>query len=69
MNSHIPQEYGGAGLGVFEGCMMTEELAYGCTGILVAIEANGLGVSYYLITNMTVLFIDLLLVSASYIGW
>lgn len=43
MNSHIPQEYGGAGLGVFEGCMMTEELAYGCTGILVAIEANGLG--------------------------
>jgi acyl-CoA dehydrogenase len=53
MNSHIPQEYGGAGLGVFEGCMMTEELAYGCTGILVAIEANGLGVSYYLITKMT----------------
>lgn len=35
------------GLGVFEGCLMGEELAYGCTGIATAIEANGLGVSLF----------------------
>jgi len=43
MNLHIPQEYGGMGLGTLDGCMITEKLAYGCTGISTAIEANGLG--------------------------
>jgi len=42
MNTHIPQEYGGLGLGVLEGCIITEELAYGCTGIATAMEANTL---------------------------
>lgn len=42
MNTHIPQEYGGMGLGVLEGCIITEELAYGCTGIATAMEANTL---------------------------
>jgi acyl-CoA dehydrogenase len=42
MNTHIPQEYGGLGLGVLEGCIITEELAYGCTGISTAMEANTL---------------------------
>ena len=40
MNTHIPSEYGGMGLGVLEGCIITEELAYGCTGISTAMEAN-----------------------------
>ena len=43
MNLHIPQEYGGMGLGTMEGCLITEKMAYGCTGIMTAIEANGLG--------------------------
>jgi len=43
MNLHIPEEYGGMGLGTLEGCMITEKMAYGCTGIMTAIEANGLG--------------------------
>jgi len=43
MNLHIPQEYGGMGLGTLDGCMITEKMAYGCTGIMTAIEANGLG--------------------------
>merc|ERR1712156_25236 len=43
MNLHIPQEYGGMGLGVMDGCLITEKMAYGCTGIMTAIEANGLG--------------------------
>lgn len=32
-------------MGVFEGCLVAEELAYGCTGIMTAMEASGLGVS------------------------
>jgi len=43
MNLHIPEEYGGMGLGTLEGCMISEKIAYGCTGIMTAIEANGLG--------------------------
>ena len=42
MNTHVPAEYGGMGLGVLEGCIITEELAYGCTGIATAMEANTL---------------------------
>jgi len=33
------------GLSIFDGCMITEELAYGCTGIQTAMEANSLGVN------------------------
>ncbi|MCC6128294.1 MAG: acyl-CoA dehydrogenase family protein [Acidobacteria bacterium] len=42
MNTHIPAEYGGLGLSVLDGCIITEELAYGCTGIATAMEANAL---------------------------
>jgi acyl-CoA dehydrogenase len=42
MNTHIPAEYGGMGLGVLDGIIITEELAYGCSGIATAMEANGL---------------------------
>jgi acyl-CoA dehydrogenase len=42
MNTHIPAEYGGAGLGVLEGCLIAEETAWGCTGIGTAMEANTL---------------------------
>ena len=42
MNGHIPAEYGGLGLGVLDCAVVSEELAYGCTGIQTAMEANGL---------------------------
>ncbi len=42
MNTHIPTEYGGMGLGVLDGAIITEEIAYGCTGIATAMEANTL---------------------------
>ncbi|ORY00852.1 acyl-CoA dehydrogenase NM domain-like protein [Basidiobolus meristosporus CBS 931.73] len=42
VNLHIPQEYGGMGLGVLDSAIVSEELAYGCTGIQTAMEANGL---------------------------
>ncbi|KAJ7332581.1 hypothetical protein JRQ81_014761 [Phrynocephalus forsythii] len=43
MNTHIPESCGGLGLGVFDACLITEELAYACTGMQTAIEANSLG--------------------------
>lgn len=42
VNTHIPPEYGGLGLGTTEACVITEEIAYACTGIQTAIEGNGL---------------------------
>ncbi|KAI9089593.1 acyl-CoA dehydrogenase/oxidase [Phlyctochytrium arcticum] len=42
LNMHIPEEFGGMGLGVLDCAIVSEELAYGCTGIQTAGEANGL---------------------------
>jgi acyl-CoA dehydrogenase len=42
MNTHVPEAYGGLGLGVFEGALVAEEIAWGCTGIGTAMEANTL---------------------------
>lgn len=42
VNTHIPEKFGGLGLGLMECSLITEELAFGCTGIQTAIEANGL---------------------------
>uniref|UniRef100_A0A2K6A1T1 Medium-chain specific acyl-CoA dehydrogenase, mitochondrial n=1 Tax=Mandrillus leucophaeus TaxID=9568 RepID=A0A2K6A1T1_MANLE len=33
----------GLGLGTFDACLISEEVAYGCTGVQTAIEANSLG--------------------------
>lgn len=41
-NSHVPEKYGGLGLGALDGCIIAEELAYGCTGMMTAMEANHL---------------------------
>jgi acyl-CoA dehydrogenase len=42
MNLHIPERWGGLGLSVMDGCIIAEELAWGCSGISTAMEANGL---------------------------
>ncbi|KAI8093620.1 acyl-CoA dehydrogenase/oxidase [Halteromyces radiatus] len=42
VNTHIESTYGGMELGVLDSALITEELAYGCTGIQTAIEANNL---------------------------
>ena len=36
---------GGAGLGDVDECIVGEELAYGCSGVMTSISANNLGVS------------------------
>lgn len=42
LNGHVPEKFGGLGLGVLDCAVLSEELAYGCTGIQTAAEANGL---------------------------
>ena len=42
MNTHVEAAYGGMELGAFEGVLIAEELAWGCSGIGTAMEANGL---------------------------
>ena len=47
VNTHIPEAYGGPGLGLLECSLISEELAFGCTGIqvrsfLIVIVADGL---------------------------
>ena len=43
MNVEIPEAYGGLGLSTLEGCMIAEELAYGCAGVATSIMCNHLG--------------------------
>ena len=45
MNLHIPAHCGGLELSSVDASIVTEELAYGCTGIQTAAEANGLAQS------------------------
>jgi len=43
VNCHVGEEFGGMGLGCVDSCIIAEELAYACTGMETAIEANSLG--------------------------
>jgi acyl-CoA dehydrogenase len=42
MNNHIPEEYGGPGIGYLDGCVIEEELSWGCSGIQTSVGCNGL---------------------------
>src|ERR1700759_3583867 len=42
MNSHIEEAYGGAGAGYLDGCLIEEELSWGCSGIQTSLGCNGL---------------------------
>ncbi len=42
LNTHVGEENGGLGLGAMDGMVIAEELAWGCSGIGTAMEANGL---------------------------
>ncbi|XP_035434535.1 probable medium-chain specific acyl-CoA dehydrogenase, mitochondrial isoform X2 [Spodoptera frugiperda] len=44
MNGHIPEHCGGVGnFGVMDECIITEEMAFGCTGINTALDSTNLG--------------------------
>ena len=42
MNSHLPPEYGGVGATYLDGCLVGEELAWGCAAIATTLGANDL---------------------------
>ena len=42
MNNHIAEEYGGPGLDYLTGCLIEEELGWGCSGIGTSLMCNGL---------------------------
>jgi acyl-CoA dehydrogenase len=44
-NPTLPAEYGGPGLSDLDSCLITEELAYGCSGVQTSITANTLGMT------------------------
>lgn len=43
MNVELPEAYGGLDLSTLDGCLMAEELAYGCAAIATSIMCNHLG--------------------------
>jgi acyl-CoA dehydrogenase len=45
LNATLPAEYGGAGLSDVDSTFVTEELAYGCSGIATSMSANTLGMT------------------------
>ena len=42
MNTHIPEEYGGPGLDYLTGCIIEEELSWGCSGVQTSLGALSL---------------------------
>jgi acyl-CoA dehydrogenase len=51
MNMIVPQEHGGAGLGMMETCVIGEELCAACCGIGIAILANTLALTPLLLAG------------------
>ncbi|MGH2836545.1 MAG: acyl-CoA dehydrogenase family protein, partial [Solirubrobacteraceae bacterium] len=45
MNGHLPEEYGGPGLSCLDGCIIEEEIAWGCSGIGTSLSCNGLAIA------------------------
>jgi len=51
MNMTVPEEHGGAGLGMLETCLVSEELSAACSGISTAILANTLALTPLLLSG------------------
>ena len=51
MNIHTPEQYGGVALSAFDGVVLQEELAWGCSGIQTSLGANGLAAAPILIAG------------------
>ena len=43
MNVELPEAYGGLGLHTTDGCLISEELAYGCAAVATSVMCNHLG--------------------------
>ncbi len=47
----VPQEYGGVGLSCLDNCLITEEIAWGCSGITTSIMASDLALTPILLAG------------------
>jgi acyl-CoA dehydrogenase len=45
INLTLPVEYGGTGLSIFDGCLVIEEIAWGCAGFATSMVANDLALT------------------------
>ncbi len=45
INLTIPVEFGGSGLSIFDGCLVIEEIAWGCSGFATSMVANDLALT------------------------
>lgn len=60
LHSHVPEEYGGAGMTSLEGCIVAEEIAAACGGVASYLGANNLGLTPFLIAGSPELKAELL---------
>jgi len=51
MNVEVPEAYGGLHMGIFNNCLINEELAYGCVGVATTVTANTLAATPILIAG------------------
>src|SRR5919197_701366 len=51
LNAHVPAEFGGPELSGFDGMLIGEELAWGCSGMATSIVANTLGTAPVLVAG------------------
>jgi acyl-CoA dehydrogenase len=51
MNLHVPERFGGAGLGYLDAALIEEELAWGCSGVQTSLGANGLALTPLLLAG------------------
>src|ERR671930_2105707 len=51
LNAHVPAEYGGLELSGFDGMLIGEELAWGCSGMATSLAANTLGAAPVLLAG------------------
>jgi acyl-CoA dehydrogenase len=51
MNVHIPEEFGGPGLGYLDAALIEEELAWGCSGVQTSLGANSLALTPLLLAG------------------
>jgi len=51
LNSGIPKQYGGRGLGLIEAVLITEEFSAACLGLATSLSDNGLGMEPIILSN------------------
>ena len=51
MNLHVPERYGGAGIGYLDAALIEEELSWGCSGIQTSVGCNGLALTPLLLAG------------------